>query len=50
MLATYHNLYFLRDFVARIRESIRRGEFLAFKRDFLVGLCVEAASESRAGR
>jgi queuine tRNA-ribosyltransferase len=37
MLATYHNLYFIRDFVARIRESIRRGEFLAFKRKFLAG-------------
>jgi queuine tRNA-ribosyltransferase len=35
MLATYHNLYFLRDFVARIRESVRRGEFPAFKRGFL---------------
>jgi queuine tRNA-ribosyltransferase len=35
MLATYHNLYFLHDLVARIRASIGRGEFPAFKRDFL---------------
>jgi queuine tRNA-ribosyltransferase len=35
MLATYHNLYFLQDFVTQIRESVRRGEFRAFKRDFL---------------
>jgi queuine tRNA-ribosyltransferase len=35
MLATYHNLYFLHDLVARIRESIRRGDFASFKRDFL---------------
>ncbi len=35
MLATYHNLYFLHDFVDRIRASIRRGEFLSFKRNFL---------------
>jgi queuine tRNA-ribosyltransferase len=34
-LASYHNLYFLNDLVLRIRESIRRGEFAAFKRDFL---------------
>ena len=35
MLATYHNLYFLHDLVAKIRGSIRRGEFSSFKRDFL---------------
>lgn len=35
MLATYHNLYFLHDLVARIRASIRRGAFEAFKREFL---------------
>jgi queuine tRNA-ribosyltransferase len=34
-LASYHNLYFLRDLVLRIRESIGRGEFSAFKRGFL---------------
>jgi tRNA-guanine transglycosylase, queuosine-34-forming len=34
-LASYHNLYFLNDLVLKIRESIRRGEFSAFKRDFL---------------
>lgn len=35
MLATYHNLYFLHDLVGRIRASIRRGDFPAFKREFL---------------
>lgn len=39
MLATYHNLFFLRAFVDRIRESIRRGEFLAFKKSFLSAYC-----------
>jgi queuine tRNA-ribosyltransferase len=34
-LASYHNLYFLHAFVARIRDSIRAGEFAAFKRSFL---------------
>jgi queuine tRNA-ribosyltransferase len=34
-LASYHNLFFLNDLVLRIRESIGRGEFTAFKRDFL---------------
>ena len=34
-LASYHNLYFLNDLVLRIRESIARGEFAVFKRDFL---------------
>jgi len=36
-LASYHNLFFLHSLVAKIRESIRRGEFPAFKRDFLAG-------------
>jgi queuine tRNA-ribosyltransferase len=35
MLASYHNLFFLHDLVGRIRESIRKGEFTAFKRSFL---------------
>ena len=35
MLATYHNLYFLHDLVAKIRASIRLGEFASFKRGFL---------------
>jgi queuine tRNA-ribosyltransferase len=35
MLASYHNLYFLHDLVMRIRSSIGKGEFAAFKRDFL---------------
>lgn len=35
MLATYHNLYFLNDLVRRIRYSIERGEFAAFKHGFL---------------
>jgi queuine tRNA-ribosyltransferase len=34
-LASYHNLYFLHDLVRGIRESIQRGEFATFKRDFL---------------
>ena len=37
MLASYHNLYFLHDLVGRIRESIPKGEFPAFKRSFLSG-------------
>lgn len=35
MLATYHNLYFLDDLVRKIRYSIVRDEFPAFKRNFL---------------
>jgi queuine tRNA-ribosyltransferase len=34
-LASHHNLHFLNALVIRIRDSIRRGEFAAFKRDFL---------------
>jgi queuine tRNA-ribosyltransferase len=34
-LASYHNLYFLHDLVSQARDSIRRGEFAAFKRSFL---------------
>jgi queuine tRNA-ribosyltransferase len=34
-LASYHNLFFLNSLVGRIRASIERGEFSAFKRDFL---------------
>lgn len=35
MLATEHNLTFLHNFMEGIRESIRKGEFLAYKRRFL---------------
>lgn len=42
MLATYHNLFFLNDLVAKIRYNIERGSFAAFKRDFL------ASYENRA--
>ena len=34
ILASYHNLYFLRDLVARIRYSIESGSFAAFKKEF----------------
>lgn len=34
ILASYHNLYFLRDLVSRIRYSIESGSFLEFKKAF----------------
>ncbi|HUW69010.1 MAG TPA: tRNA guanosine(34) transglycosylase Tgt [bacterium] len=36
MLASYHNLAFLHDFIRRIRYSIEQGRFVDFKREFLV--------------
>ncbi len=35
ILASYHNLYFLKDLVGRIRYSIETGTFADFRRDFL---------------
>ena len=35
MLATYHNLYFLHDFIRKTRASIAGGYFTAFERAFL---------------
>ncbi len=35
MLASEHNLHFLNNLVVNIRESIRKGEFMAFKAGFL---------------
>lgn len=35
MLASYHNLAFLHEFIKRIRYSIEGGAFIEFKRDFL---------------
>jgi len=35
MLGTYHNLYFLHNFVRRVRNSIEAGTFEAFKHEFL---------------
>ncbi|HUX13905.1 MAG TPA: tRNA guanosine(34) transglycosylase Tgt [Spirochaetia bacterium] len=35
MLATNHNLFFLQNFMEEIREAIRRGEFAAFRAEFL---------------
>ena len=35
MLATEHNLQFLHDFLANIREAIRNNKFLEFKKGFL---------------
>jgi queuine tRNA-ribosyltransferase len=35
MLASYHNLAFLHEFMKRIRYSIEEGTFIDFKRDFL---------------
>jgi queuine tRNA-ribosyltransferase len=35
MLASYHNLYFLRDLVKNATSAIEQGRFKAFKRDFL---------------
>jgi queuine tRNA-ribosyltransferase len=37
MLASYHNLAFLHEFVKRIRYSIDEGKFLEFKHGFLSG-------------
>ncbi len=34
ILASYHNLYFLRDLVSRIRYSIESGSFQSFKQEF----------------
>ena len=34
MLASYHNLYFLQDLVCRIRYSIEKGTFRAYKAEF----------------
>ncbi|MCD6283976.1 tRNA guanosine(34) transglycosylase Tgt [bacterium] len=34
-LATYHNLYFMVEFINEIREAIKLGRFLEYKRDFL---------------
>jgi queuine tRNA-ribosyltransferase len=45
-LASYHNLYFLHDLVARIRNSIREGEFAAFKRSFLAAYASGEAEAS----
>ncbi len=35
MLATHHNLFFLQNFMEEIRREIRRGEFAAFRAEFL---------------
>jgi len=35
MLASFHNLYFISDLVARSRKAIEEGRFTEFKRDFL---------------
>ncbi|HPE37527.1 MAG TPA: hypothetical protein PK625_10260 [Spirochaetales bacterium] len=35
MLASYHNLAFLHEFVHRIRYSIEEGRFAEFKREYL---------------
>ena len=32
---TIHNINFMVDFMRKVRESIREGEFEEFKRDFL---------------
>lgn len=34
-LATYHNLYFMEQLFAKIREAIKKDEFLAFKKTWL---------------
>ena len=34
-LATYHNLYFLEQLFTKIRESIKKGEFLKLKKQWL---------------
>lgn len=34
MLASEHNLYFLANFMKEIRQSIREGRFLSYKKDF----------------
>jgi len=34
-LATYHNLYFMENLFAKIREAIKKGEFLKLKKEWL---------------
>jgi len=34
-LITYHNVYWYKNFIRRIRESIEQGRFLEFKKEFL---------------
>ena len=34
-LTTLHNLYFILDLMAKIRENISKGTFLSFKKEFL---------------
>ncbi len=40
-LATIHNVYFFNDLMEQIRESIRGGRFLEFKKEYLGGLNVK---------
>jgi queuine tRNA-ribosyltransferase len=35
MLTTYHNLYWLENFMKNVRESVKEGRFMEFKTDFL---------------
>ncbi|MCL2720070.1 MAG: tRNA guanosine(34) transglycosylase Tgt [Treponema sp.] len=35
MLASYHNLYFINDLMAKARNAIDQGRFLEYKKDFL---------------
>jgi queuine/archaeosine tRNA-ribosyltransferase len=35
MLLSYHNLFFMRQLVLNARRAIVRGDFLAYKKDFL---------------
>ncbi|MDR1932582.1 MAG: tRNA guanosine(34) transglycosylase Tgt [Spirochaetales bacterium] len=35
MLATYHNLYYMKSFLDKVRESIKNHSFAGFKKDFL---------------
>ncbi len=34
-LATWHNLYFMENFMKKVREAIRKGKFFEFKKNFL---------------
>jgi queuine tRNA-ribosyltransferase len=35
MLTTYHNLFYMKNFIEKVRESIKNNTFLRFKKEFL---------------
>ncbi len=47
-LNTYHNLYFLKKFIDRVRLALARDCYLDFKREFLAGYRLAPRTSSRA--